>query len=824
MCKKSRQQQKYYFSNKLKRQLHQISHHPLIIVEAPSGFGKTTAVREYLKERLPLGACGYWYTCLGESAFMSWMGICELFSNVSDKVADDLKNLKTPTKDTLYYVASYLRDMPCQRETYLVIDNYQLANLDIHQELISVFSMHGNPNLHMIFITQQMKASYQSSIFNHNIHTIGAPSFFFDKEGTANLFRLEGIQLTQEEVENVYQNTEGWVSAIRLQIINYKQNGLLDYNADIERLVETAIWNRLTPEEKDFLLSTSVMESFTLQQAAIMMERETLPANIRELLRSNDFIRYIPDQHQYSIHSILRDYLLNRFYYDQQPDYQKQVFRKAGYACAAVSQYCPAAHFFYKIKDFNAILALPFSCEYFDNYKEKYKPEFIEGLINECPESTMHKYPFTLIVLGYQTYACGQIAVYEKICRILRSIIEKGENFDEGELRRVKGEYALLASMGDFNHRSKLKEGQKTAWELLGQPSQIIKSSTLWGYTTTSVMDILWREPGKLEYTLQQMDEMSDLYRKLTQGQGAGARNIMKAEAMLMRGEDDEAEILCHKGLYDARNFQQISICLCGELILARIAILRGDEKGYFAAIRNIQDYTKENPKLYVLRIVEQCMSVISLLLDTEDYVAPWLYDMESIKKVLPAPAVPSAQMLHLKLLLMDKRYNEFYGICQILMDGAENLTANVKYMMPRVHRLILLAMAKWNKGKHLEAREHLRQALDIALPDQVYLPFAQQEGMEDLLSEISNDFDFLRELCRRQQRGVRIIRKAILQNKSPLTPREREIALLARDRLSAKEIADKLYISEMTVRSTLRNVYSKLGIHSKSELKAKEF
>jgi len=57
-----------------------------------------------------------------------------------------------------------------------------------------------------------------------------------------------------------------------------------------------------------------------------------------------------------------------------------------------------------------------------------------------------------------------------------------------------------------------------------------------------------------------------------------------------------------------------------------------------------------------------------------------------------------------------------------------------------------------------------------------------------------------------------------------PLTPREREIARLARDRLSAREIADRLYISKATVRTILRSVYSKLDIHSKTELDTKEF
>lgn len=87
-----------------------------------------------------------------------------------------------------------------------------------------------------------------------------------------------------------------------------------------------------------------------------------------------------------------------------------------------------------------------------------------------------------------------------------------------------------------------------------------------------------------------------------------------------------------------------------------------------------------------------------------------------------------------------------------------------------------------------------------------------------------TSTFSTLMELCKRQKRGVNIIKKAIHQDKSPLTPREREIALLAKERLSAKEIADKLYISDMTVKATLRNVYSKLDIHSRTELNLKEF
>ncbi len=179
MYKKSNQQQKYYFPEKLKKQLSQIIEFPLTIVEAPSGFGKTTAVREYLKENLPQDCAQYWYTSLGEPGAIAWMGICELFSNVSGRVAENLRNLKMATMETLFQIASYLRGISCERETWLVIDNYQLVDCRVPRELISVFSMHGNPKLHIVFITQQLGVRQRFSIHNNMIHTITASSFFF---------------------------------------------------------------------------------------------------------------------------------------------------------------------------------------------------------------------------------------------------------------------------------------------------------------------------------------------------------------------------------------------------------------------------------------------------------------------------------------------------------------------------------------------------------------------------------------------------------------------------------------------------------------------
>ena len=52
-----------------------------------------------------------------------------------------------------------------------------------------------------------------------------------------------------------------------------------------------------------------------------------------------------------------------------------------------------------------------------------------------------------------------------------------------------------------------------------------------------------------------------------------------------------------------------------------------------------------------------------------------------------------------------------------------------------------------------------------------------------------------------------------------PLTPREREVALLAAAGRSSRDIANRLYLSTRTVETHLARVYRKLGITGREEL-----
>jgi DNA-binding CsgD family transcriptional regulator len=111
------------------------------------------------------------------------------------------------------------------------------------------------------------------------------------------------------------------------------------------------------------------------------------------------------------------------------------------------------------------------------------------------------------------------------------------------------------------------------------------------------------------------------------------------------------------------------------------------------------------------------------------------------------------------------------------------------------------LVYGEWlrREDRRVDAREQLRAAHETLV----------EIGMDAFAERARNELSATGETVRRRAADTR----------DDLTAQERQIARLARDGLSNPEIGARLFLSPRTVEWHLRNVFNKLGIHSRRDL-----
>ena len=144
-------------------------------------------------------------------------------------------------------------------------------------------------------------------------------------------------------------------------------------------------------------------------------------------------------------------------------------------------------------------------------------------------------------------------------------------------------------------------------------------------------------------------------------------------------------------------------------------------------------------------------------------------------------------------------------------------------YALVAMHIRIQTAAAYEMLGKHAEAQAQLDQALTDAEPDGFVIPFAENyRYLKPLLAErlqtgtVAQIIE-LGEAAERRKAGFD--RPEAL---SALTEREYEIVRLMAQRLNNREIAEKLYLSEGSVRQYVNQIYAKLCIEGEPRAKRK--
>ncbi|MEN6325192.1 MAG: LuxR C-terminal-related transcriptional regulator [Syntrophomonas sp.] len=809
-----------YFSDRITAAMDGIFDHPLTIVEAPMGYGKTTAVREYLNNA---GVSILWQRVYDSSTSNFWYGFSRLFSGLDDDRTQSLLCLGFPNDIISAREAlKLIEDIELPVKTVLVIDDYHLIDSPAVNSFIDLLVENEIDNLHIVlaarYTTFQKLAELELKGY---LHHVGKETLKLMPQEITGYYQACGINLKSNEADRLYAVTEGWISALYLFMLEYIAEGSYTPAKSIYTLIEKAVFRPLSDEIKELVITMCIFESFTHEQAVHMWRKENTGRLLDEVTSKNAFVKYDDRLKTYHMHKIFTGFLLEELE-RKNARYKQDLYQKAGYWYLKNGDYIAARHYFYRSGDFDSVM-LALEEDRTNSFTNENK-EILKRHMADCPGEVKSRHPYALLKYLMHLFVHNEGELFSKVCREFHDNVATNASLGDDTRNRLLGELEFMLSFPAYNDLKKMTAHHQKAWQLMKQSTSIMNNKANWTFGCPSVLYMIYRESGKLEEQVEELKNAMSIYYLLNDGQGMGAEYVMEAERCFNLGDFDNAEISVHKALYKAQSKMQDSIILCAVYLQIRLAFMRGDFTQMFELLHKMREDMTTKKQYHFLHTVEICEGSIYSNLNQKHEIPARLVDVDITNLHLRFPAWGAFNIMYGRVLLINGEYFKLIG----LSDYFITIASVFPNLLGHVYTYIYAAAANRKVFRDDEALANLRQALEIAMPDKMYMPFVENcDYIEPLLEKLAGEGRCQEDIARilelyktYRKHQEQIIRKHFTADKPRLTEREMEIARLAAEGITNAEIGKRLYISTNTVKMALKSIYAKLSINSRSLLK----
>ncbi|MDR2137694.1 MAG: LuxR C-terminal-related transcriptional regulator [Synergistaceae bacterium] len=830
----------YYFPDRLKKRLFMIPDHPVTIVEAPSGFGKTTAVREYLKNALdaskkPAEEKGVsspefksvWSIIGEENHRNEWNILCDAMKKADGELGTELEKLSVPyNDDDVFRMGNILRNAEEKEDTFIVLDNYQFVRDRIPPKYMESLFHSLPPKLHLVFVSQLVNPVSISLAGNARVNHIKKDCLNFDADDIRSFFKLYNLRITKEQANEINHFTEGWIAAIYLTLLRYAEEGKFSDAEDVSKLMENTVWNRLSADERQFLLKMSRFDSFDIELARFMNETEDIDKKILTMLERNGFVYYRSEERRYFVHGLLQDYVRREFEAESL-SFRARVLRSTAGWYESRSQNFLALKYYSAVNDFEALLRLKLASSDFTATASAENKALLLSVMERCPKDVLMGHPKALLVFAFTLFVYNEKERLLDLCGEVQKALAETRGcggatpmsigkLTEAEKHGLAGELVFLTAFLEHNDFAKMADGYRRAYELLGGPTTIINRKGPWTFGSPSVLYMFYRDDAEADTAC--LEKNLGAYLRVANGHGTSADMLMRGELQFNQGKIQDAEISAHRALYVADGHEQLNLALCACFLLAQIAVAKGDGREYRLHIKNLKERA-ENSRLPVyLTMVDLCLGFLFAVTDGAISCPSWLGTDEVLSRVRFMTR-PYVDIVLSKSLLLSKEYAKLAGT-------GEEMSKKAAYYpngLAEIYIALHLSLAYERLGNKKGAEETLSSALSLALPNRIIMPLAQNyETLRPVLQRLGGIDEETRrriaELAARWSEGVEELKKA---SEHILSGREREVALLVSQGLTNQEIAKRLFISYSTVKSLLDRAFKKTETQSRVELSA---
>lgn len=783
----------------------------LIMMIAPSGYGKTTFVRNYFLKRSEIKFI--WFAMLREEQDENWIWhrLCIKFSEYYKELSERILNIDMPhSRQEFLYVAKVLNKY-VDDDLYLVLDDFHQFNNTFFNEMLEVI-IGSVKKIHVILISRVYPdISYDAMLLRGDCVILNQQNMTLSKEQVEQIFEDNDAPLNEMEVDEVYRYTEGWISAVYLALYEYRKGRGVGNFMGANHLLKTAIFDKLHPKIRELYTKMSLFNRFDINGARYISEVEFSENILVDSIEKFGFVHYDSDTNTFEMHALLRN--VAELELEQSQTDTSRIYNRAGELWEKRGIYVKAVKYYIKAKNAEKTAQL-YAGEHGKNIISE-APELFEEIREFIWDKIWEKYPMALL---NQLYYLATKESEKKIMPLYNMVMQDINNSDIwSKDNKILGEMQVIKAILQFNDLDEITSSLKEACRLLGDQKSDILGSSLLTYGTVCMTVLYYNESGRLRQIIEKEKEHTRYYMHLTKGTTEGWDDFFEAEYSMLTGDlikaFELAESVCKQTLLR----EQTCIVISCYYIMFRCLIYNGDKNTFQKKMDELKKLYENEKNPLLLMDIELVKGYTYACLGREDKVPEWLVDFKLENCSRTVRNIRSGCLTYGKLLCFRKEWEMLDVIAEQMIVPYEYGKVSIQ---PIIAGNIYKSIAKYNLGNIDAAKQYLGNALNIAKQDGFKIAFMENASEIMPVIKLFKEDEFIKELIplmKEYQRGIESFKVEKKSKKVVLTKRERELMKLVKDGYRNADISEAMHIAVVTVEKNLTNIYRKLGVTNRT-------
>jgi LuxR family maltose regulon positive regulatory protein len=842
----------------------------LALISAPAGFGKTTLLSEWTgQQEVPFA-----YLSLDEhdndvQRFLAYVvaALQTVQPGIGDVAGTMLRAPEAIAPEAV--LTALINDIAAlDQNILLILDDLHLINdKDVHQAL-SYLLDHMPAQLHLVIATRADPPLPLAKLRGRGqLVELREADLRFTRDEASHFLRgIMDLALAPEETTILHGRTEGWIAGLQMAALSMQgREHPLDFvetfSGSHEYVVDyltDEVLARQTDGRKAFLLQTSILDRLCGPLCDAVTGQQDGRQTLEQLKAANLFIASLDAERRwYRYHRLFSDLLQQRLL-NRQPDAIPELHRRAsrwleenGFAFDAIYHALQAADFeraadliegVVKSPDQWFMLNATILMAWLDLLPEhilQARPRLrlyqariftvqgqaqrADAILQALEEELQEKLPVGPDSGGL----LEQIAADRVSNAILRGEPLRAINYAEQALAQLPQEnlqarmrFEAILGMACYQVGEATRAGRAYARAVHAAQAAdipVVTASLKTGLAKALIVQ------GGLREAAQLCEEACHLA-ELNHVRTAVAGPALTAWAKILYEQNDlqQADLLIAEGIDLLLKNGPVHGLAAAYMVRARIQQAAGQYDEAFNAIRQAAQLSQGQPAGTLSSRIPAHQARLWLAIGDFDAALSWAADY---RQAVPTEYLREFEDLTLvRILLASEQLDAALSLLETLLSEAERTGRQGSAI--EIFALQGLALAA--KGNMVEACQPLARSLVVAGPEgyaRIYID--EGAAMAHLLYKTAasgQEPDYARRLINgilaaEPGRQTSDPPPALVE---PLSQRELQVLQLIEQGLSNREVAQQLVISLPTVKSHTGNIYSKLGVSSRTQAVAK--